>query len=170
MTATCRVTFGSGSGGDPHYVIELDDSRNLDADGQPKTSFQAGDTIWFLLHVQPGYRPERVYETDGQATLVGLVSRIRTEEGLFFSPEGAVVELQYYPSGAVSVEWQGNSLGLQPVAGRTLAASAQPDRIARADVSYPVAFWSLRFDPPDLSLGPEDDYQIDVQIPLEAIP
>lgn len=170
MTATCRVTFGSGSGSDPHYVIELDDSRNLDADGQPKTSFQAGDTIWFLLHVQPGYRPKRVYETDGQATLVGQVSRTRSEEGLFYSPEGYAVELQYYPSGAVGVVWQGNSLNLLPVAGRTLAASAQPDRIARADVSYQVAFWSLRFDPPALSLGSEDDYQIDVQIPLEAIP
>ena len=40
--------------------------------------------------------------------------------------------------------------------------------IARAEVSYSVRFWSIRFDPPALSLGEGETYQIDVQVEVIA--
>ena len=74
-TTTCRVTFGSGSASDPFAVLELDDTLNLDADGQAITTFGEGQTIWFLLHVQPGYVPLLAYQTDGMITYCGPVTR-----------------------------------------------------------------------------------------------
>ena len=168
-TATCRVTFGATSAGDTAFaVFELDDTRNLNDDGEPKSQFAPGETAWLLLHLQPGYRPVRMLETHGQATLVGEVTRTRTTM-VQLNLEHWSAELPYYPAGGLSVNWQGNTLPLAPVSGRTLAATGELGAtIARAEVSYPVRFWSIRFDPPGLSLGEGDTYQIDVQVEVSV--
>lgn len=169
-TATCRVTFGTGSsGGDPFAVLELDDTLNLDSDGAVKTTFGEGDTIWFLLHVEPGYTPAIAYQTDGMITYCGPVTRSRTMEALW-TPEDLSVELSHYPDGGVSVDWQGNSIALAPVDGRRLAAvDSTLSLMARANLSYAVKFHLYRFDPP-AGLVLEDDatYAIDAMITLEA--
>ena len=168
-TATCVISFGSGSGeADPFAVIELDDSRNRDSDGEVKTTFSPGETIWFLLHLEPGFSPSRVYDTDGQATMIGEVTQQRADQGVVFGPldEDIEHELSYYPSGGVSAEWHGNSMTISAVNGRTLTV-AQADRIARADLIYSVHFWSLRFDPPPLALAEDESYSIDVKITVE---
>lgn len=170
-TATCVIDFGQGSTVDePFAVLELDESSNLDGEGTVKTSFAAGDTIWLLLHLQPGYSPSRVYQTDGQASLVQQVTRTRTEQGVVFGPgdEAADHELSYYPRGSVAASWQGNNMTLQPVEGRTISVVPE-DRLARCDLSYEVNFWLLRFDPPALDLGEDETYSIDVKITVEAV-
>ena len=92
-TTTCRVTFGSGSASDAFAVLELDDTLNLDADGQVITTFGEGQTIWFVLHVQPGYEPALAYQTDGMITYCGPVTRARIMEGAVWTPENLSVEL-----------------------------------------------------------------------------
>lgn len=172
-TATCRVTFGNeGSGDNQFYVIELDDTLNLDAEGQPKTVFAEGETIWFLLHLQPGWVPSRSYQTDGQVSYAGQVVRERFQEGVVWTPEDLANDLTYYPAGDIGVDWQGNVIALAPVSGRTLAAVADPlDTMARADLTYAVNFHLYRFDPPaDLDLDEGEDYMIDAMITLETTP
>lgn len=169
-TTTCRVTFGSGSAaGDAFAVLELDDTLNLDAAGQVKTTFSATDTIWFVLHVQPGYSPALSYQTDGQVTYCGAVTRARTMEGSLWTPEEAEVELGHYPLGQVDVDWQGNEIALAPVSGRTLAAAdATLTVMARANLSYAIACHLYRFDPPSgLLLADDEEYAIDAMITLE---
>lgn len=172
-TATFRVTFGNPTGDDgTHYVIELDDTLNLDADGLVNSTFLPGETIWFLLHVQPGYIPHLVYQTDGQVSAAGTVTLQRTQEGLVWTPEDLAMDLTYYPAGTVNIDWQGNRISLQPIAGRTLTAVDDPlETMARAILTYPVFFYRYRFDPPaDLYIAERADYQIDAMITLEAIP
>lgn len=170
MTATCRVTFGQGSAaGDPFAVLELDDALNLDADGEPKTTFGADETIWFLLHVEPGYAPSLAYQTDGMITYCGQVTRARTMEGALWTPEDVAVELSHYPIGDVAVDWQGNEIALAAVSGRTLAAVADPLTVmARGNLTYAAKFYLFRFDPPEtLVLGEDEEYAIDAMITLE---
>ena len=169
-TATCRVTFGETSSTDSFSVLELDDILNLDADGEPKTTFAEGETIWFLLHVQPGTSPGLAYQTDGQVSYAGPVTRQRTQEGVVWTPEDLSIDLTYYPAGAVEVDWQGNEIALAPLAGRTLSSSADPLTVmARATLTYAVNFFLYRFDPPaGLTLTEDQDYQIDAMVTLET--
>lgn len=170
-TTTCRVTFGTGST-DTYAVLELDDTLNLDADGEVLTTFAEGQTIWFVLHAQPGYVPALAYQTDGSITYCGSVTRSRTMEGAVWTPENLSVELTHYPAGDVSIEWQGNSITLAPVSGRTLAAAAtELSLMARADLSYTINCYLYRFDPPStLVLGDDESYVIDAMITLEPAP
>lgn len=171
-TTTCRVTFGSGSSAsDPFAVLELDDVLNIDAAGETKTTFAAGETIWFVLHVQPGYAPALSYQTDGQVTYSGKVARARTMEGALWSPEDAQVELNHYPSGPVNVNWQGNEIALAALSGRTLAAADVPPAVmARANLSYAIECHLFRFDPPaGLVLADDEEYAIDAMITLEPV-
>ena len=170
-TATCRVTFGQGpSEGEPFYVPELDDILNIDADGEVKTTFVETDTIWFVLHLEPGYVPAIAYQTDGMVTYCGPVTRSRTMEGAVWTPEDLSVELPHYPAGEVVSEWQGNEITLAPVRGRTLASLADDLSImARADLTYTINCHLYRFDPPaGLVVPEEEDYIIDIMITLEA--
>jgi hypothetical protein len=169
-TATCRVTFGESSESDAYAVLELDETLNLDADGEPKATFAEGDTIWFLMHVQPGWVPSLAYQTDGQVSYVGQVTRLRTQKGVVWSPENLSIDLTYYPVGEVAVDWQGNEIDLLPPLGRTLKALLDPLNVmARADLTYTVSFDLYRFDPPaGLVLAEDQDYQIDAMITLEA--
>lgn len=171
-TTTCRVTFGSGSASDPFAVLELDDTLNLDADGQVITTFGEGQPIWFVLHVQPGYVPALIYQTDGMITYCGPVTRARTMEGAVWTPESLSVELPHYPDGGVDVDWQGNSIALAPVSGRTLAAvESELTLMARANLSYAINCHLYRFDPPaGLLLGDDESYTIDAMITLEPTP
>jgi len=170
MTTTCRVAFGQGSStSDPFAVPELDDTLNLDADGEPKTTFGKDETIWFLLHIEPGYAPDQAYQTDGMITYCGPVTRSRTMEGALWTPENLAVELSHYPAGDVAVDWQGNEIALAPVSGRSLAAVDDPLTVmARGNLTYAVNFHLYRFDPPaGLVLGEDEDYAIDAMITLE---
>jgi hypothetical protein len=171
-TTTCRVTFGSGSASDPFAVLELDDSLNLDADGQVITTFGDGQPIWFVLHVQPGFSPSLAYQTDGMITYCGQVTRARTMEGAVWSPEDLSVELSHYPAGGVAVDWQGNSIALAGVSGRTLAAAdAELTLMARGNLGYTINCHLYRFDPPSaLVLGENESYIIDAMITLEPAP
>lgn len=171
-TITCRVTFGSGSASDPFAVLELDDTLNIDADGQVITTFGEGQPIWFVLHVQPGYVPALTYQTDGMITYCGPVTRSRTMEGALWTPENISVELPHYPAGDVAVDWQGNSIALASVSGRTLAAAdAELSLMARGNLSYAINCHLYRFDPPSaLVLGDGESYTIDAMITLEPAP
>lgn len=171
-TATCRVTFGESSGSDAYAVLELDETMNIAADGTPKTTFAEGETVWFLLHVQPGWVPSLAYQTDGQVSYVGPVTRQRTQEGVVWTPEDLSIDLTYYPVAEVAIAWQGNEIALAPLAGRTLASSADPLAVmARANLTYAVNFFLYRFDPPaGLVLTEDQDYQIDAMITLEVAP
>lgn len=171
-TATCRVTFGETSGTDSFAVLELDDTLNLDAAGEPKTTFAEGETIWFLLHVPPDVTPGLAYQTDGQVSYAGPVTRQRTQEGVVWTPEDLSIDLTYYPAGEISIDWQGNEIALAPLSGRSLASSADPLTVmARATLTYSVNFYLYRFDPPaGMVLTEDQDYQIDAMITLEVAP
>lgn len=171
-TATCRVTFGETSGTDSFSVLELDETLNLNADGEPKTTFGEGETIWFLLHLPPGVSPGLAYQTDGQVSYVGQVTRQRIQEGVVWTPEDLSIDLTYYPAGEVTVDWQGNEIDLSPLSGRTLASSVDPLTVmGRATLTYAVNFFLYRFDPPaGMILTEDQDYQIDAMITLEVTP
>lgn len=168
-TQTILVTFGASSGTDPYYLTELDASLNLDSEGNEKTSFAVGDTIWFLLHLQPGWQPGRVTQSNGQASFSGQVIQTRTDERLVYSPSNSTNDLRYYPAGSLTLDWLGNAVPVQRGSGRSLAAVTTPTVAALLNCSYPARFYRYRYTTPaGLVLAEDTDYPVLVEIDLEA--
>lgn len=170
-TATIQASFGNGSSTDAYAVIELDETRNVDADGQGITSFDGSETVWFVLHCQPGYQPATVYCSLGMVTACGDELQARSMEGAVWTPEQTSVELPHYPSGQVAASWQGNEITVA-ISGRSLTAVDDPlSTIARANLDYVAAFWLYRWDPPSgLILADEEQQAAEIMITLEATP
>ena len=72
----------------------------------------------------------------------------------------------------MAVDWQGNSIALAAVSGRTLAAAdVALSLMARANLSYAINCHLYRFDPPaGLVLGEDESYTIDAMITVEPAP
>jgi len=167
-TPTVNVTFGAGSGeSGQFYKIWLDDTLNIDADGNVLSNFYKQDA-WFLLQVEPGYVPDQVFSSYGMVSDHGPVRRSMVQDGVVWSADDSSVELDCYPAGAVSAEWIGNQVGLAPVSGRTLAAVTEPfEGIARANLSYSVSARLFCWHNPKLTLDDEQEYPAEIMITLK---
>ncbi len=76
VEATTVVSFNSSSDTEDYiFNIELDDTRNLDSEGEVKTSFAPGDKVYLFVH-----KSFNVDVTDVLVT-AGSISRIAGSEG-----------------------------------------------------------------------------------------
>ncbi len=145
-------------------VIELDETRNLNSDGEVKSQFYPGDTVHFLIHCPDELRIDRVASTDGMVVSRGRTSQSRQQD-LLFAGEDAV-SLSYQPSGPISKNWQGNvGTGWAQDDIEITVAGGQP---CLCKASYAVAFSAYYLVPPALSLGEDDTYTIIVVVYVEA--
>jgi len=170
-TPTVNVDFGSGSAGSsaPFAKPWLDDTLNLDADGNVLTNFYGQAEAWFLLQLEPGYVVDKVYCSYGMVSDHGQVLRPITQEGAVWSVDDPEVELNCYPAGAVDVAWIGNTIELSSVSGRTLAAADDPlEGIARADLSYSArAYLFCWHNPNTMELEDGEDYPAEICITVK---
>ena len=145
-------------------AIELDDSKNLDSDGEVKSQFYPGDKVYFLVHLPDGLRIERVASTDGMVVARGQVAQSRQQDLLFVGEDP--VSLSYQPAGSIAKNWQGKvgTGWAQDDTGITVAGG-QP---CLCKVSYSVAFLAYYLVPPALSLGEDETYTIIVVVYVEA--
>lgn len=168
--ATIVVEYGDSVDSSSQTVkVELDDTLNLDDDGEAKTNFVPGDMPYFLVHCDATLEITRVASTDGQVVSMGNVSRDREEEILFTvgtDDDGEATQLSYTPAGAVSVEWSGQEgNGFSVADGAASIASNAP---CLAKVSYPVSFAAYQLIPPVLSLAEDESYTIYIVVYVEA--
>jgi hypothetical protein len=163
---TFVVEYGDSVSGDQAQgvKIELDDTRNLDDEGEVKSQFYPGDQVYFLVSYPDELRIDRVAATAGMIVAEGDQGRVREQELLFTDEEP--VSLGYQPAGAVVPAWQGNiGSSWQVQDGQVTVAGGYP---CLARVSYAVDFSGYRLIPPPLSLAEDETYTIYCVVYMEA--
>lgn len=148
---------------DQLFVVELDDTRNVDQDGEVKNQFFPGEHVWFLMHYDHGLRVTAIKTTSGEVFRHGLVSRGKTEEILFESIDDEH-ELPHNPAGHPSAVWYGRSSTINR-SDRTLTAASTP---CIGDVSYSYQAESYEYVPPDMTLAGDEEYKVGIVIWVEA--
>lgn len=165
VAATIVVEFGQGVDSGALVLVELDETMNLDSDGQAKTSFIPGDTPYFLVHHDPSVRIGRVACSAGMVTGGATVSRDRSQQLQWPNTEDSQ-ELPHIPRGPVAWQWWGNVPAITRD-GRTLKASGIwiP---AIGQASYAITARQFRLIPPALALGEGETFPILIVITMEA--
>jgi len=166
--ASIVIKFGeSVDGAGSPAVIELDGELNVDAEGNVKTTFQAGDEPRILLHFDTDlYFIENIKLSSGMVVPMGDV--VRGRSGSFdFVDQDAKANLPYIPAGGVAWQWFGNI----PVLSRNKnAVSVSGGSLpATGDVTYDVKFKSYKLFPPTITLGVDEVYRILIVFTLGAI-
>lgn len=163
VAATMVVEFGQGADSSALVVVELDDTRNLDAAGDVKTSFAPGDLVYFRVHHDQALRIGSVVPTDGSVTALGRAVFPNAIEAQLFATAEAV-SITHRPAGGVSATWYGRSAGLS-VAGEKLTADNVPC-IGRIEYSFEGALYRLQA--PNPTLAADETYPVAIVITMEA--
>jgi len=162
-TPTVIHEFGESVGEDVFCVIELDRDSNIDAQGEVKTQFEPGDSVYILVHVEEGVRIEDINSSFGDIvnkSSLTLVQRSNTIEDVIFPSTDTKYELPHMPLGTVAVEWEGFSSTLTQD-GRTLTSASAP-RICT--VTYKYKAYLFRLLASDFVLAAEETFSIDVAV------
>lgn len=162
MEATIVVQFGQDASSQALVKIELDEQMNVDADGNEKTSFQPGDTPYFLVHHDSTLRVQKVECSSGMVQSFGTVGRARTQRAQWVNTDA--VELEYEVSDP-SFEWFGND-AIPTVVGRSMTPTGAVPAIC--DISMMVSFEQFKLIPPELTLSEGDDWPVLVVVTMEG--
>lgn len=162
---TIIVKFGASVAADQVlFVVELDNTLNIDSAGEVKTQFFPGDEIFFLMHYDPAkLTVQAIKTTAGQVVLHGQVIRSNTLEELFTAPDEPIL-LPHMPSGEISVQWFGRTSSLVR-SGRSVTAADTP---CLGNITYPYTATLAKLIPPPLSLAADEEFPIAVVIYVEA--
>lgn len=155
--ATIRVQFGNpdGSGAEGHLSAEVD-SRPGGMNGG-RSSFSPGETVYLLV-----YKTDNVNITDtlcsaGSLSSAGTASITVSEEVMLEDNDTAT--LPKPASGAISVVWQGRSLGSLTLQPDKLTAKAEARGVAVARVTYTAQALVYALSSP-ASINGETDFSI----------
>lgn len=133
---TLIASFGEAVADSGSVVMEIDEVKHKDADGNMPSEFPPLTEVFFLVHHDPAEtKIVSVKATDGgDIQRIGEVTRTKTQRLTFASDEA--VQLSHLPSGTVTVtKLYGKTGTTFKREGRALTPSAWP---CLAEVSYPV--------------------------------
>lgn len=165
--ATQKLVFvESGGSTEPglHMAAILDDQLNVETvDGQEtvKTTWYPGDSIYFLVQVDPGLRIADVRASWGHVQHLGTVKRQHTDDITVIEPpdedkEAASAELSYIPAGQVTFRWYGNAPALRQDGRSLYYTDGALPAIGRAD--YKSTWQSYRLVPRPLELEDDEEW------------
>jgi len=161
---TLVVEFGDGADASEFVAFEFDETLNLDADGNAKTSYSPGDEVWFWLQHDVTLRLDRIAATSGMVVSCGTVRRSREQE-LIFTGEDAIT-LSHVPSGNPTFTWYGNVGSGISRSGRSVSVSGKTPCVC--DAVIPIEVRLFRFIPPPLELEAEATYKVKIVAYMEA--
>lgn len=145
---TLVISLDAGVSDDLLATALLDDELNTDAQGEPQSQFAAGDTPYFLVHLDPALAVRDVRCSSGSARYLGRVTRTATIDSLDVDEDGDTTELEYIPASEPTFSWYGNRPAVSRD-GRTLIFSgALP---AAGSAAYTYQALSYQYMPPPLS-------------------
>jgi hypothetical protein len=163
VAATIVIKFGeSAADSSALALVELDDSRNVDAAGEVKSSFAPGDVVYFLVHHASELRIGSVVPTDGYVVNMGRTQFARKSQQLF--ADGEAVSLSYLPAGGVAPTWYGRTSALTQN-GQQLVAVDPP---VIGDLSFTIDAALYRLQTPSVTLAEEQTYPVAVVVTMEA--
>lgn len=161
---TLVVEFGAGADSAAFVAMELDETLNLDDEGNEKTGFAAGDEVWFWLQHADTLRIDRIASTSGMVVDCGVVRRSRNQELTFTSTDS--VELSHIPANNPSYTWCGNEgAGL---ARNNRSVSVSGNTPCTCDAVIPIDVHLYRFIPPPLELADDQTYRVVIVAYMEA--
>jgi hypothetical protein len=159
---TIVVSFGDSVDSDALFVVELDDTMNLDDEGNIKTSFFPGDYVYFLMHYDPNLVVTSIQTTSGQVELQGRVSRENTME-IFFQDSTDEHDLTHNPSSHPTGVFDGRQSSIIR-SGRKVKAASTP---CIGDITYSYSADLARFIPPTITLEEGEQYRVGIVIHVE---
>jgi len=165
VAATVVVEFGHGVDSGALVLIELDEVMNLDLNGEEKTSFNPGDTPYFLVHHDSSVRIGSIKSSAGMVSGGNAVSRARSQQMQFTNIEDSQ-DLPHIPAGALAWTWWGNDPVIDQD-GRTLKATGTKIP-AIGEVSYSIQASQYNLTPPPMTLTDDETYPILIVIYMEA--
>lgn len=166
VRATIVVHYGEGVSKDAFVLAELDETMNVDADGNQLASFTPDDKVWFLVQIDPTLRIDKVRATDGQVVAEGQVRRDRVDN-LLFEAAAEAKELSAIPTGPVTPEWYGRQgTGFAAEGRQVTVAGGVP---CLGDVSYAALMQGYRLEPPNIELAADETYTVKIVVYVEAI-
>ena len=162
--STIVVEFGSGADSSAFVAVELDEVLNVDAAGEPISSWSPGDEVWFWIQHDPTLRLDRIAATSGMVVDCGTARRERQQELTWTSEEG--ITLSHLPAAPPVLTWYGNVGNRFALAGRT--ATVEGNLPCTCDALIPLDVRLYRYIPPPLNLLGEQTYRVVIVIHMEA--
>ena len=164
--ATIVVKFGDSVSADDEFaVIELDDTRNLDDDGEVKNSFYPGDDAYFWVHLGPDLEITKATKTAGTLTDLGATSRT-IEKQIFFTEYAEENDIGYYVTSINGNSYWGNEPSYTLLSDKkTLVNDSQDPNIFMLE--FTIAVHSFKLTPPTMELTEDESYPIGVVIHVE---
>jgi hypothetical protein len=176
-TFVLTVTGGPGVGADLGGVAELDwgASKNLDAEGNLKSSFLPGEEVVFVVNSPPGYRATAVLvhsRCGGGYIQPAPVNRDR-EESAGFDSATASATLGYWPknSPVVNLYTVPRSTMRYDLVNRTLSPAAGEELPVEGVINYIAECQQVVYTPPaglDLETS-EDEFPVRIEIIIKKI-
>lgn len=163
--ATIVVQFGSGADSSAFVTVELDETLNLDSDGQAKSEFAPGDEVWFWVQHDSTLRIGSVACTSGMAVACGPERRERRHE-LTFAAADSEESLSHIPATAPTLTWYGTDGSPLAITGRTVRAGGSIPSTCDAVLAVDVHLY--RYIPPPLQLADGESWRSVVVITMEA--
>jgi len=161
---TLVAQFGSSADSSAFVAKDLDETLNLDGEGNVKTSWVDGDEVWFWVQHDASLVIDRVEPTSGMVVDCGQARRSRTQELTFKTAD--TVELSHIPAKNPTYTWYGNKGAGLTRNGRAVSVSGNLP--CTCDAEIPIDVHLYRFIPPKLDLGSGETYRVVIVIYLEA--
>lgn len=134
--ATIRVTFGSGEVAPGAHLSAEIDARPSGLNAGD-TTFQPGDTAWFLVYRSAGVSIDFIKASAGSVVSGGEQVFSRTEDISFEDDDAA--SLPVPSDGITSILWIGNSLGNLTLGADGMSLRADNKGVAIARVTFQVS-------------------------------
>lgn len=164
IDATVVVQFGDGASDDGFVVVSLDDTRNLDASGDSKTSFYPGDEVYFFVHMDPGLHITKVTKTAGTITNLGIQTFHDHTTSVQFVDIDETAELERIPTVITHTIWWGN----QPTYTRDVRLLTNTfDGPAIGEISCSFIANLFLFTPPSMELAEDEEFPVLIVIHVE---
>lgn len=165
LETTIKVVFNSGSDAESLILAELDDTLNVNDDGESVSSFAPGDEPYIRFNASSNVRIDEVVSTSGGVLDLGSEPRTLEVEQLFVGrDEEDELTFSVIPD-SIDVSYIGNvgsfitealSFGRVKYIGN---AESTPF-LMQASVNYTAKIYQLI--PPDLDLAEDETYNIHV--------
>lgn len=157
---TIVINFGDGSVvTDGSASLIVDQEQIEDIYGEDKNSFQPGDNIWFIAHIDSNLRIVSCQCSGGDIISRGYVDRVEETEGSFVAittPDVATgFELSYVPVGGITTSFYDN-VATYTLVGKLIEVTGG-ELPAIAAITYNTRPTQYELVPPSITLVDDDD-------------
>ena len=158
ITASITVSFGAGADGadvQGHLSAEVD--NRPDGLNAGKTSFNAGDTVYFLVYKSANVEYDSPITSAGGISSENSVSVSKTDSLTFANVNTA--ELSVPANSAPSVVWSGRNLGTVTLGANQKTITTTATGVAIGNATYTASADAFALTSP-VSIGGSTDFSI----------